>query len=220
MGKWIFSAIASWAILIAGCASTKNIPPGSDSQTGSAEKNTAQPKKDDKMPEIPAVPVVTIETSLGTIKAELWPDKAPETVKNFLQYVHDKFYDGLIFHRVIDTYMIQGGGFTPDMKEKENHAPIRNEASAEAGNARGTLAMARTSDIHSATSQFFVNLLDNNFLNHRSKTPEGFGFCAFGKVISGMDVVDAIGKVRTGNRGHFQDVPVDPVIIKSVRLAR
>jgi peptidyl-prolyl cis-trans isomerase B (cyclophilin B) len=162
-------------------------------------------------------PMVLMETSEGTIKIELWADKAPITVKNFLQYVDEKFFDGTIYHRVIPNFMIQGGGMTADMREKSNHAPIKNEASAELKNERGTLAMARTSVIDSATSQFFINLVDNGFLNHSSKTPQGFGYAVFGKVVEGMDVVDKIAAVKTGNKGMHQNVPTTPVLIKSVR---
>ena len=161
-------------------------------------------------------PIIVIDTSLGKIKAELWADKAPGTVKNFLSYIQKKHYDGLIFHRVIDGFMIQGGGFTPEMKQKANDNPIRNEASADKKNERGTLAMARTSDLHSATSQFFVNLKDNGFLDHRDASDAAFGYCAFGKVTEGMDVVDKIAKVRTGNG----DVPNEPVVINSITVEK
>jgi cyclophilin family peptidyl-prolyl cis-trans isomerase len=164
-------------------------------------------------------PVVVIETSKGTITAELWADKAPITVKNFMGYVQDKFFDGLIFHRVIPNFMLQGGGFTPDMDQKQTKAQIKNEACADVPNARGTLAMARTNVVDSASSQFFINLIDNDFLDHKDESDGGFGYCAFGKVTDGMDVVDAIGGVRTGSRSGFQDVPVEAVIIKSIRLA-
>lgn len=157
--------------------------------------------------------MVVIETSMGTIKAQLWADKAPKTVENFLSYTDKEFFDGLIFHRVINGFMIQGGGMTAQMQQKAVDAPIKNEATAELSNDRGTLAMARTPEIHSATAQFFINLVDNDFLNHKSDSPSEFGYCAFGKVIEGLDVVDAIGKVKTG----AEDVPVEPVIIKSIR---
>jgi cyclophilin family peptidyl-prolyl cis-trans isomerase len=166
-----------------------------------------------------AMPVVVIETSKGTMKAELWPDKAKLTVENFLRYVDDKFYDGLVFHRVIAGFMIQGGGFTEDMQKKPAQAPVKNEARADTPNARGTLAMARTSVVDSATCQFFINLVDNAFLNHKNETPQGYGYCVFGKVIEGLDVLDAIGKVKTGVRASFRDVPVEPVVIKSIRRA-
>ena len=166
-----------------------------------------------------ANPVVVIETSLGTMRAELWAAKAPLTVSNFLGYVDGKYYDGLIFHRVIPRFMIQGGGFTPDMQQKSTRGPVKNEASAELQNARGTLAMARTGIIDSATSQFFINLVDNEFLNHRDNSAQGFGYCAFGKVTEGLDVADKIEKVQTATRGPHGDVPVEPVLIKSIRRA-
>ncbi len=141
----------------------------------------------------------------------------PDPVRNFLSYVDEKFYDGTIFHRVIANFMIQGGGFTADMKRKKTHDPIKNEASAELKNQRGTISMARTSRINSATSQFFINVVDNNFLNHRDKTARGYGYAVFGKVVENMDVVDRIKAVKTTTRGQQKDVPVEPVIIKSVR---
>ena len=166
-------------------------------------------------------PIVVIETSMGTINAELWPDKSPGTVINFLKYLEDKYYDGLIFHRVIDGFMIQGGGFTPDMKQKPGRLPIKNEAKADVKNDRGTLAMARTGVIDSATSQFFINLVDNGFLNHVDKSQRGYGYCVFGKVTKGIDVVDKIGMVNTGARGRFpKDVPVEDVVIKSIRESK
>jgi cyclophilin family peptidyl-prolyl cis-trans isomerase len=166
-----------------------------------------------------ANPVVILETSEGTIKIELWADKAPNTVKNFLTYVNEKFYDGTIFHRVIPNFMIQGGGFTPDMNQKETHAPIKNEAKAELKNVRGTIAMARTGVVDSATAQFFINVKDNDFLNHADESARGFGYAVFGKVTEGMDIVDKIRVVKTGAMGGMTDVPVTPVLIKSVRVA-
>ena len=166
-----------------------------------------------------ANPVVVMETSQGTIKIELWPDKAPKTVENFLSYVDEKFYDGTIFHRVIANFMIQGGGFTPDMVQKSTHAPVKNEARADVKNLRGTIAMARTGIVDSATAQFFINTVDNAFLDHAGETPRSFGYAVFGKVIDGMDVVDKIRHVAVTNRGPFENVPVEPVIIKSIRRA-
>jgi peptidyl-prolyl cis-trans isomerase B (cyclophilin B) len=168
-------------------------------------------------PTAPTPPAVVIETSKGSIELALWEDKAPTTVSNFLAYVDDDHYTDLIFHRVIDGFMIQGGGFDAAMRQKQTHAPIKNEASKEAPNARGTIAMARTADINSATSQFFINLVDNAFLNHRDTTARGYGYCAFGEVTEGMDVVDAIGKVATGNHGMHGDVPTEAVVIKEIR---
>lgn len=166
------------------------------------------------------MPIVTIETSHGTITAELFQDKAPLSVANFLAYADKKAYDNTVFHRVIDGFMIQGGGFTPDMVQKPTDAPIKNEARSDVPNARGTLAMARTQVIDSATCQFFINLKDNGFLNHTAKTPQGYGYAVFGRVTAGMDVVDKIAKVKTGTHptGH-RDVPVEAVVIKSITRA-
>ncbi|MFP5213056.1 MAG: peptidylprolyl isomerase [Acidobacteriota bacterium] len=164
-------------------------------------------------------PVVIMETSEGTIKIELWADKAPGTVKNFLRYVDDGFYTGTIFHRVIKDFMIQGGGLGPDMKEKKTRDPIKNEAAPELLNNRGTIAMARTSLVNSATAQFFINVVDNAFLNHKNKTPMGYGYAVFGQVIEGMDVVDKIVAVPTTSFGPHADVPAKPVLINSVTRA-
>lgn len=160
-----------------------------------------------------------MKTSLGDVKIELFGDKAPETVRNFLQYVDDKHYDGTIFHRVIQTFMVQGGGFTKDMAQKPCRPPIRNEAENGLANSRGTLAMARTAVVDSATSQFFINVVDNAFLNFRARTPQGFGYCVFGNVIEGMDVIDKIKDVETGANGLHQDVPVKTVEIISITRA-
>lgn len=164
-------------------------------------------------------PMILIETTKGNIKLELDPAAAPKTVENFLAYVKEGFYDGTIFHRVIPGFMIQGGGFNEAMQEKANkRAPIQNEADNGLKNARGTIAMARTSDPHSASSQFFINVADNDFLNFRSKTMQGWGYAVFGKVTEGMDVVDAIVGVKTGNHGFHQDVPVEPIVMKKVTV--
>ena len=158
--------------------------------------------------------MVLFETSMGNIKVELYPDKAPISVKNFLTYVREGHYDGLVFHRVIRDFMIQGGGFTKEMKETgTKHPPIKNEADNGMKNDRGTVAMARTSVVDSATAQFFINTVNNEFLNHRAKTPQGYGYAVFGKVIEGMDTVDKIRAVPTGSSGMFQDVPKQPVVI-------
>ena len=159
-------------------------------------------------------PVVLFETSMGNIRVEVYPDKAPITVKNFLAYVREGHYDNVIFHRVIRDFMIQGGGFTKEMKEKRTtHPPIKNEADNGLKNERGTIAMARTQVVDSASAQFFINTVNNDFLNHRGKTPQGYGYAVFGKVIEGMDVVDKIRAVPTGSAGMFQDVPKQPVVI-------
>ena len=160
----------------------------------------------------------TIETSMGTITLELNADKAPATVGNFVKYAKEGFYDGTIFHRVIDGFMIQGGGFTKNMDQKPTHEPIRNEAMNGLKNKRGTIAMARTMVVDSATSQFFINLVDNGFLDFTSPTPQGFGYAVFGQVTDGLDVVDAIGKVKTGFAGPHQNVPETPVVIKKVTV--
>ena len=160
-------------------------------------------------------PVVVMETSLGTIKVELDAVKATKSTANFLRYVDEGFYDGTIFHRVIADFMIQGGGFAPDMKQKQAHEPIANEAANGLANVRGTLAMARTSVVDSATSQFFINVKDNAFLNHTGKSAGAFGYAVFAKVIEGMDVVDKIKSVATRSAGGHDDVPVQPVVIKS-----
>ena len=165
-----------------------------------------------------ANPVARFKTSLGDFSIEIFEDKSPLTAANFVQYIGSGFYDGTIFHRVIPGFMIQGGGMTPGMKEKDTKAPVKNEADNGIINDRGTIAMARTSDPHSATCQFFINLVDNKGLNYRSKDTSGWGYCAFGKVTEGMDVVDAIAKVATGNRLPHQNVPTEDVLIQSVSL--
>jgi peptidyl-prolyl cis-trans isomerase B (cyclophilin B) len=159
---------------------------------------------------------VVMETSLGTIKLELYPDKAPLTVENFLSYVDEGFYDGTVFHRVIPTFMIQGGGMEPGMKQKKTKATIKNESANGLANTRGTVAMARTSVPDSASSQFFINVTDNGFLD-RAQARDGVGYCVFGKVTAGMDVVDKIKAVKTTNKGGHGDVPVIDVVIQSVR---
>jgi peptidyl-prolyl cis-trans isomerase B (cyclophilin B) len=156
---------------------------------------------------------VDLETSAGTIRVELDDEKAPETVKNFLTNVENGHYDGTVFHRVIKGFMIQGGGFEPGMSQKPTGSTIKNEASNGLKNDKYTLAMARTSAPHSATAQFFINAADNEFLNFKSETAQGWGYAVFGRVVSGQDVVDAIEKVRTGNRGGHSDVPLDDVTI-------
>jgi peptidyl-prolyl cis-trans isomerase B (cyclophilin B) len=163
-------------------------------------------------------PVVVIETSMGNITVELFQDLAPKTVANFLEYVKAGFYSDTVFHRVIKGFMIQGGGLTSAMEQKPTRSPVENEASNGEKNVRGAVAMARTSDIHSATAQFFINTVNNPFLDHRSTSPDGFGYCVFGKVSAGMEVVDKIENTPTGNKGMYRDVPMQPVIIKGVKL--
>ncbi len=164
-------------------------------------------------------PQVVMETSKGDIVLELYPDKAPLTVKNFLDYIDAGFYSGTVFHRVIPGFMLQGGGFSRDMQKKSTLMSVKNEAFNGLKNDRGTIAMARTQDPHSASSQFFINTVDNAFLNHKSQTTAGWGYAVFGKVIKGMEVVDAISKVQTGTQGRFRDVPKTPVEIIKVRRA-
>jgi peptidyl-prolyl cis-trans isomerase B (cyclophilin B) len=158
--------------------------------------------------------MVKLYTTLGIITLELDAERAPETTKNFLQYVQDGHYDNTVFHRVINGFMIQGGGFAPGMKQKPTRAPIQNEAANGLKNDRGTVAMARTGEPHSATAQFFINVADNAFLNHSAPTPQGWGYCVFGRVVEGMDVVDKIKAVRTGSSGFHKDVPVEDVVIQ------
>jgi cyclophilin family peptidyl-prolyl cis-trans isomerase len=160
---------------------------------------------------------VVISTSMGDIEVELDGEKAPISTENFLSYVDEKFYDGTIFHRVIPNFMIQGGGMTPDMNQKPNKAPIKNEAANGLKNTRGTLAMARTSIPDSATSQFFINHADNTFLDFKDPSPQGIGYAVFGKVTAGMDVVDKIAAVKTMRSGHHSDVPESAVLINSIR---
>ena len=162
--------------------------------------------------------MVKLHTNYGVITLELFADKAPKTVENFKQYVKDGHYDGTIFHRVIPNFMVQGGGFAPGMSQKDTRAPIENEADNGVSNAVGTVAMARTPDPHSASAQFFINVADNDFLNHSAKTSQGWGYAAFGKVADGMDVVEKIKAVSTTSRGGHQDVPADDVVIERAEL--
>ncbi len=158
--------------------------------------------------------LVDLDTSKGTIQLELDDEKAPLTVKNFITNVENGHFDGTVFHRVIKGFMVQGGGFEPGMKQKPSDAPVENEANNGLKNVRGSVAMARTNDPHSATAQFFINVSDNDFLNHSAPTPQGWGYCVFAEVVDGLDVLDAIRKVKTGNKGGHQDVPTDDVIIE------
>ena len=162
--------------------------------------------------------MVNIHTNHGVITLTLFEDKAPITVENFLNYVKEGFYDNTIFHRVIDGFMIQGGGFEPGMKEKPTNASIKNEANNRVENKLGTVAMARTNEPHSASSQFFINVGDNAFLNFRAESGDGWGYCVFAEVSDGMDVVNKIKDVKTGNSGYHQDVPEDDVIIEKVEI--
>lgn len=163
-------------------------------------------------------PLVRMTTSLGEVEVQLLPDKAPATVKNFLDYVAAGHYDGTLFHRVIPGFMIQGGGFEPGMRPRPTREPVRNEADSGLKNVRGSLAMARTVEPHSATAQFFINVADNDFLDHRDKTPRGWGYAVFGRVVKGMDVIDRIAQVPTTALGPHQDVPRTDVVIKKMQV--
>lgn len=160
--------------------------------------------------------MLRFETSLGDFSVELFEKEAPRTVANFLKYVEDGFYEGTVFHRVVPGFVIQGGGMEAGLAQKTTRPPIQNEATNGLENLRGTLSMARTSDIHSATSQFFINLVDNDFLDNK---PGSYGYAVFGKVVSGMDVIDAIAKTKTGRHGHHDDVPVEPIVVHSAKGA-
>lgn len=161
---------------------------------------------------------VLMKTSMGDIELELFEKEAPETVANFIGYVKDGFYKGTIFHRIIDNFMVQGGGFTEDFVQKETKAPIKNEADNQISNKKGTIAMARTSDPHSATCQFFINSRDNDFLDFKAPTAMHYGYCVFGQVVKGIEVIDKMSKVETGNRGFHQDVPVENVVINDIEI--
>jgi len=208
--KWMFAALG--LMMTMGCGGGS--PPPAEEPAPAEEKSPAPPAPTSTGTN----PMVEMRTSLGTMKIELYPDKAPKTAENFLQYVREGFYDGTVFHRVISGFMIQGGGFTPDMSEKETRAPIANEASNGLKNVRGSLAMARTGDPHSASSQFFINTVDNPFLDFTAETVQGYGYAVFGEVVEGLETLDAIKKVSTGSRDGYDDVPVDPVVIESVRI--
>ncbi|RJE76426.1 peptidylprolyl isomerase [Pseudoalteromonas citrea] len=163
--------------------------------------------------------MVVLHTNFGEISIKLFADEAPATVENFLNYAKSGFYDGTIFHRVIDGFMVQGGGFTPGMEQKSVQAPIQNEATNGLSNKTGTLAMARTPDPHSATAQFFINVNNNDFLNFSSETSQGWGYCVFAEVVEGMDIVEKIKNVATGSSGFHQDVPLEDVVIEKVTVA-
>ncbi len=195
---------------------------GCNAQNGGTTKQSTAKETQSKTSgeKMSANPIIKMETNKGTITIELYADKAPISTENMVNYVKDAFYDGTIFHRVIPGFMIQGGGMNPDMSEKTTKAPIKNEANNGLKNDRGTLAMARTNIPHSASSQFFINLKDNDFLNHSSETPQGWGYAVFGKVTEGMDVVDKIAKVKTGSHGPHGDVPLEAVIITKMTVVK
>jgi peptidyl-prolyl cis-trans isomerase B (cyclophilin B) len=214
--KWIYAILAT--TLIGGpaaLAQEESAPPPVPALSVESEPAPAEPA----MEPAKDTTMVIINTSLGEIHVKLAADKAPLTVANFLAYVDDGFYNGTIFHRVIDGFMIQGGGFEPNMRQKPTRAPVKNEAANGLHNKRGTIAMARTPVVDSATAQFFINVKDNGFLDFRSPDPQGFGYCVFGEVVAGMDVVDKIKAVRTGTKAGMTDVPLDTVQILSVTRA-
>ncbi len=198
-------------LFILGCTSTNNTIP-TDTQPNSLSNVNTQETTMSNMP------VVQLETSMGNITIELNEEKAPKTVENFLNYVKSGHYEGTIFHRVIDGFMIQGGGMDAEMNEKKTNAPIENEADNDLKNDKGTIAMARTQDPHSATSQFFINVKDNDFLNHSGKNAQGWGYTVFGKVTSGMDVIEKMRGVPTGRFGMHADVPKEPITIQSAKI--
>jgi cyclophilin family peptidyl-prolyl cis-trans isomerase len=202
---FLLALVVSTSFVTSGCNAKE---PGK--QTASTQPAPGQPPN----------PKVLIETSKGNITVELFPGNAPISVENFMAHVKSGFYDGTIFHRVIPGFMIQGGGMLPDLTEKPRGTPIQNEADNGLKNLRGTLAMARMGDPHSATSQFFINVADNPFLDHRGKSFEGWGYAVFGQVVDGMQVVDAIMAVPRGDRGPYQDVPLEPVVMKKVTVIK
>lgn len=220
--------------LFAGCGGATEETPetGSDPAAAGESATPADTAEENSMPDstaddnggateadlVPAGPVVAMRTSLGDLRIELFPDDAPETAANFLEYVEDGFYDGTIFHRVVRGFVIQGGGFTAEMEEKDTRPPIRNEATNGLRNRRGTLAMARTGDPHSASAQFFVNTKDNAVLNHTGQDTRGWGYAVFGRVISGMETVDRIEASAVVSRAGFNDVPDTPVVIESATV--
>ena len=226
ISSYVINSIASTLLLsvlvlpISASADAPSEPAKSATKAATKAVAKTSPEKKEEKPKASGdkkVTTVIIETSLGNIEAELNAEKAPISVANFLKYVDKKHYDGLIFHRVISGFMIQGGGMDEKMHEKKNDEPIKNEATNGLKNDRGTLAMARTSVVDSATSQFFINTVDNGFLNHSSPDPRGYGYAVFGKVTSGMDVVDKIRAVPTGTSMGMADVPKTPVVIKTIK---
>lgn len=215
-GMVVIGALVLLTQLIVVCS-----PSGLGAQEQSEQKMMPpKPKGDEIKPEKPGDPIVVLETNFGRIYVELFKKEAPISVENFLKYVNEGFYDDTIFHRVVKGFVIQAGGMTKDLVQKKQHEPIRNEATNGLSNKRGTLSMARTSAINSATSHFFINLVDNTRLDHTGEDPATYGYAVFGKVIKGMDVVDAIADVKVTNKGSYQNVPVDPVVIKKAYVLK
>jgi peptidyl-prolyl cis-trans isomerase A (cyclophilin A) len=209
--RFVFASVCLVALASPAFAAKKNAKDAKAVATPAAQSPTAAGTK---------VVKIAMTTSMGVIKLELDPEKAPVTVKNFVSYAESGHYNKTIFHRVIDGFMIQGGGFDEKMNEKKTRSPIKNEAANGLRNERGTVAMARTNDVDSATAQFFVNLVDNRFLDHVPNDVSRFGYAVFGKVVQGMDIVDSIAKVKTGQFSMYSDVPVKPVVIESVKVEK
>jgi cyclophilin family peptidyl-prolyl cis-trans isomerase/predicted small lipoprotein YifL len=212
---------AMTSLALAGCDQGTKAPGHAPSASESAAAAKPAPVATVAAPETSAAaknPVVEVKTSEGTIKIELWPDKAPATVQNFLTYVKEGFYEGTVFHRVNPTFMIQGGGYTAAMKEKATHGPVKNEARSDVPNVRGTIAMARTGQVDSATAQFFINVVHTESLDHTGNTPGEFGYCVFGQVLDGLDVVDRIAHVPTRVINPQWSMPLKPVVIESVKV--
>ena len=218
------SAFLGWTIAgegrIRGFQRPAGTPPPAQTPATGTKPVQAPPLQPSAETPAPGNPVVAMSTSLGDITIELFKTEAPVSVQNFLQYVNDGFYGGTVFHRVKKGFMIQGGGFTPSLQEKPTRPPILNEATNGLHNTRGTVAMARTRALRSATSQFYINVVDNRALDHTGESPADFGYAVFGRVLSGMDVVDRIVAVPTTSKAQMDDVPVDAVVIKSVRLVK
>lgn len=215
---WKATAMVVWLFMVQGVCLAGLQQEGTGAAPAAAPSGQAPAQAPAEKERLGMFPKVRMKTTLGDMVIELDRKHAPVTVENFLGYVREGFYDGTIFHRVIPGFMIQGGGFEPGMKMKTPKAPIRNEAGNGLKNLRGTIAMARTSVVDSATCQFFINVKDNPFLDHRSETPQGFGYAVFGKVVEGMEVAEKIEKVPTGARGPHRDVPIEDVVILRVEL--
>jgi cyclophilin family peptidyl-prolyl cis-trans isomerase len=214
---WVATWAGPWAS-VRGPAPAAGVPAAVQAPPGTTKPVHAPPLHAPPLEPAPGNPVVVLSTSLGDLTIELFKEQAPVSVENFLQYARDGFYDGTIFHRVVPRFMIQGGGYTPSLAEKPTRPPIQNEATNGLRNQRGTVAMARRQALRSATSQFYINVADNRMLDHTGYSPADFGYAVFGRVLSGMDVADAIAAVRTGVRDGMADVPLEPVVIKSVRV--
>ncbi len=218
--KTLFSLVTLLAIALMVCQSARLLAEEAKKEEGSKQMMPAKTEEALIKPEKPGDPIVVLETNYGKIFVELFKKEAPISVENFLRYVNEGFYDDTIFHRVVKGFVIQAGGMTKDLVQKKQYDPIKNEATNGLSNKRGTLSMARTTAINSATSHFFINLVDNTRLDHKGEDPSSYGYAVFGKVIKGMDVVDAIAEVKVTNKGSYQNVPVDPVVIKKAYILK